>query len=162
MQKTRTCSQRVPGEEAEKLEGQSAKGVSGCPSLSDSQTKTNDKANNDDWMLLRPLFLELESKWGPFDIDACCDNQGHNAQVPDFCCPDRSFLTYNCEGKRVYMNPPFSSIEPFLDHYFLCKKKNPKTSGLFVLPEWTTATWFSKMSKTCQLVHTFPVGSLLF
>ena len=94
--------------------GQSTQGVFGCPREDDSPDGNKQQRekphDTNDWMVLRPIFLDFDKQWGPFDVDACCDNDGHNAQVPEFCCPKRSFLEFNCEGKRVFMNPPFSNV----------------------------------------------------
>eukprot|EP00884_Botryococcus_braunii_P007072 jgi/Botrbrau1/16366/Bobra.0290s0001.1 len=38
----------------------------------------------EDWMLETNIFREIETHWGPFDLDACCDLQGHNSQLPLF------------------------------------------------------------------------------
>ena len=60
------------------------------------------------------------------------------------------------------MNPPFDNISKFLDHYFAVKDKDPSTSGVFVLPDWTTAPWFPVVRDKMQLLQRYPKGSFLF
>ena len=59
----------------------------------------------------------------PFTLEACVDEEGTNRvlDVP-YCSPKNSFLSYNCEGDMVYMNPPFQNPQPFILHYLECKE----------------------------------------
>ena len=113
-------------------------------------------------MLLRHEFLELAERWGPFDLDGCCDPKGANAQVPTFCHEQDSFLTKDFSGLRVFINPPFSNIQPFIEHYLAIKKKAPTTSAIFVLPKWDTQEWYKNLPSSFQLVKTYPAGSKIF
>ena len=122
-----------------KLEGQAATGVSSCP-------KTQDPDNND-WQLHRRIFLQLASSMGPFDLDACSDDLGRNAHCSRFCSPSNSFFQEEIEGKRIYMNPPYDNIAKFLEHFYVVKERAPATSGVFVLPEWTSAPWFAEVQR---------------
>ena len=62
----------------------------------------------------------------------------------------------------VWMNPPYASIEPFLNHYFECKAIAPaKTAGMFVLPKWTGAPWWPLVEKM-KTVKEYGAGYFLF
>jgi len=37
-----------------------------------------------DWQLRPDMFRALQAKVGPFTVDACCDSEGANAQLPDY------------------------------------------------------------------------------
>jgi len=73
------------------------------------------------WMLKREIFQELEQEYGPFDLDGAACVEGTNAQLPVFCSPAQPFEALDLAGKSVYVNPPFSCIPAFLDHYLQCK-----------------------------------------
>ena len=113
-------------------------------------------------MLLRQEFLDLAERYGPFDLDGCCDPKGNNAQVPRFCSSQDSFLKTDFSGLRVFVNPPFSNVQPFIDHYQYIKTRDPSTSAIFVLPGWDTKDWFKKLPSDFQLVKTYPKGSKIF
>ena len=113
-------------------------------------------------MLYRSIFKEIERAVGPFDLDSCSDPHGYNAHCSRFCSPDNSFLHEDFKNLRIYMNPPFNRIKPFLEHYWATKAAAPGTSGVFILPDWSTATWHDDVSRNCQLLRTFPTGTYMF
>ena len=114
---------------------------------------SNDRSTTD-WMLNREFFLELSSKFGPFTCDACCDDRGANAHVSTlFFSPSNSFMDNDIAGMNVYMNPPFDNVLPFITHYVKAKVRDPSTSGVFVLPHWPSAPWFSDVSNRFQLIR---------
>eukprot|EP00884_Botryococcus_braunii_P022813 jgi/Botrbrau1/9215/Bobra.0028s0011.1 len=61
----------------------------------------------EDWMLEVNIFKEIEAQWGPFDIDACCDTQGYNSQLPLYWSSETDCLMQNWTHMSVYCNPPF-------------------------------------------------------
>ena len=67
---------------------------------------------NSDWMLMPEYFKWIHETYGPFDVDACCNEDGSNKQpeCPEHWSEKRSCFTQDWEGKRVYCNPP-SNIE---------------------------------------------------
>jgi len=123
-------------------------------------------SDRDDCSLLHPTFAELDSTWGPFEIEACGDNLGLNAHLNRFWCPANSALSHSWVGKNVYCNPPYSNIMPFLSHFLDCKVAKPLgTAALFVLPVWPTHDFWVfmlKYPKVFQIVRRFPIGHRLF
>ena len=115
-------------------------------------------------MLDRTEFLKLSDSYGPFDIDACADDNGTNSQVSqDFCCPSKSFLDRDISGKKVYMNPPFDRVYDFLAHYFSCKERDPiHTRGMFILPRWTDRDWYKVFVPRLTRVKTYKRKTFLF
>ena len=50
----------------------------------------------DDWQFDPELYWEYCQLYGPFEIDACADNRGYNAQLAaDFWCPSDSCLDHS-------------------------------------------------------------------
>ena len=90
----------------------------------------------DDWKVFESIFDVWDSRWGPFDVDGCCDVDGANSQLDthwsDFCSQD-------CRGLNVYVNPPYrnSVILDILSHIVRAKHDHPAgTAALLVLPFW--------------------------
>jgi len=105
-------------------------------------------------------------------VDACCDSEGANAQLPDFwfAPPGRLLLREGClkedwAHKSVYCNPDFHQISDILDHYLTCFQRAPNnTRAIFILPDWPGTRWFQEMwcNPDFMLVSYFPAGSHLF
>lgn len=58
------------------------------------------------------LFAELDERFG-FSIDVCA--LARNAKCERFYSPEEDGLERSWAGERVWCNPPFSSIEPWVD-----------------------------------------------
>eukprot|EP00884_Botryococcus_braunii_P019069 jgi/Botrbrau1/5846/Bobra.0366s0027.1 len=106
----------------------------------------------EDWMLETNIFREIETHWGPFDLDACCDLQGHNSQLP-------LFWTH----LSIYCNPPFSIIDRVVNHCLACFTRSPlTTSAVLVLPWWPSAPWFPTVMEQFEIIKQYPPGVQLF
>ena len=98
----------------------------------------------------------------PFDLDACCNTDGSNALVANFCSPGNSFLSHDCAGQHIWCNAPFSDYLQFLLHYFSCKARAPHTtSAVFVVPKWTEAPWWP-LVRHLQVLKEYGSGYFLF
>ena len=63
----------------------------------------------DDLQFDRQLFIALNTEFGPFRVDACCDDLGANAHVAQlFFCPSCSFLQADVSAQTVWLHPPVS------------------------------------------------------
>lgn len=124
---------------------------------------TQPQRDSSDWQFDRRRFLRLHGEFGPFTVDAACDDEGLNAHVPTkFFCPSRSFLKSDVACETVWIHPPFSKAKDFVQHYLSCKARAPsRTSAVIVLPKWADAPWLPLVADM-QLLHTFPARTELF
>ncbi len=96
------------------------------------------------------------------DLDACCNSDGSNALVREFCSLAKSFLEFDCSGKLVWLNCPYDKATEFLQHYFMCKASSPSETGaVLVLPKWTSAEWWP-LVRHLTVLKEYPVGSHIF
>ncbi len=82
---------------------------------------TEQKFDKDTWRTPKYVFNWLGLKHGAFDIDGCAI--GENALCKEYIDSDFDFLTcsmrgfQNCcekENLKIYVNPPYSNVTPFL------------------------------------------------
>ena len=72
------------------------------------------------------------------------------------------YHTYEFAGKNTLVNVHYSHISRVLDQYFQQKSSSPhNTSAVFVVPQWSSRKWFSKISTMLPLTR-FPKGSEVF
>jgi hypothetical protein len=57
------------------------------------------------------VFAELHERFN-FTVDACA--LARNAKLPRYWTPEQDGLAMNWTGERVWCNPPYSSIEPWV------------------------------------------------
>ena len=111
----------------------------------------------------RQLFSALNAEFGPFTVDACCDDLGANAHVAQlFFCPSRSFLQADVSAETVWLHPPVNLGREFVVHYLTCKTKAPtRTSAVVILPDFPNAPWKNLVS-AMRCVHRYPAGAQIF
>ena len=77
--------------------------------------------DKDTWQTPKYVFNWLEIKYGSFDVDGCASSE--NALCKEYIDSDFDFLTcsmrgfQNCcekENLKIYVNPPYSDVTPFL------------------------------------------------
>lgn len=130
--------------------------------LADALSRLRTVLDRDDWLLHRRLFLELADCAGPFDVDACADPVGHNAQCEVFWSKIDRCIDHDWARRRIYCNPPFGQILEILEHFWACYQRAPaETSATFVLPVWVTAAWWKLLSGAVIVGH-YASGSSLF
>lgn len=90
------------------------------------------KERRQDWGTPATLFETLHKRY-LFDLDGAADDS--NGLLPESSTPDRPLPW---EGRRVFCNPPWSSIPPFIEL--------AATADLAVLlvPARTNARWFHR------------------
>jgi len=69
--------------------------------------------NTVDWMFDSIRFSELNSAYGPFEVDACCNLNGSNALLPKFWS---NALQQNWQGLHVWCTCPFHMLQKFIKH----------------------------------------------
>ena len=114
---------------------------------SDQPSATDrDSRDVEDWMYAREKFQELAKEYGPFSLDAAASEGGENAQCKRYCSAgEDSFLERKLDGETIWANFPYGRAEEFISHYLEEKARDPRIAGMFVLPQWTSTTWWSKV-----------------
>jgi len=85
-----------------------------------------------DWQTPRSLFDPLHAEYG-FDLDGAAED--HNALLPDASTPEHPVAWI---GRRVFCNPPWSSIAPFVE-------LAPSADlAVLLVPARTNAKWFHR------------------
>ena len=134
-------------------------------------TQLPGKSDDQDWKLIYQEFHRWATKFGGFDVDACCDDAGLNKLVSHkFWSRANSCLNNPWAGLRVWCNPPYTQTPELVLHiiqHFLKEwaKAPTTTSAMFILPDWTSsqAPWAPRMEEWgFKRVHTYPAGSPLF
>lgn len=69
------------------------------------------KPHVDDRQTPPEVFAPLQERFG-FTLDACA--LPHNAKLPRYFTPEQDGLAQSWAGERVWCNPPYSSIEPWV------------------------------------------------
>ena len=137
--------------------------------LTEWRTTRRSSRDADDWMLLPEVFADLDQAFGPFQVEACTDDQGANAHLSHFAerwtrASDARLADWT--DRRVFCNPPFSDILPILLRFLQCKQECPRgTSAVFVLPRWEGEAFLDlvrEMPLTFVKVRSFETGSSLF
>ena len=68
--------------------------------------------DNQNWQFDEEVFQRLNKQYGPFTVDACCDDEGRNRLVKGhgtrFFSPSNSCLEQVVTGEKVWINPPFN------------------------------------------------------
>ncbi len=86
---------------------------------------------------------------------------GLNAQHTRYCCPSNSFIKADVSGECIWGCFPASRVSAFIAHYLKAKRRDPSTSGVFVLPYQPKAQWWTQLNSMLQ-VKTYPKGALIF
>ena len=60
-----------------------------------------------DWMFDPNLYASYDLMCGPFDLDACADIQGHNAQCARYWSPEDCYSKHSWAGLKIWCNRPF-------------------------------------------------------
>ena len=94
---------------------------------------------SDKWATPWPLVLDLEERFGKFDLDPCCEP--HTAKAPKFYTIDEDGLSLPWFG-RVFVNPPFSKPRPWCDRVLRAVKDGEVETVVMLLPCATDTAWF--------------------
>lgn len=137
--------------------------------VTSKKTKKNPKKKRkhllrEDYMFLPSEFTAIEAELhSPFTLHAACDDDGKNKHTDTtYCSPSNSFLQSNCAHHQVFMNPPFSQLKAFIEHYQTCKKQSPHdTSACIVVPLWPSADFYPLL-QNMQLIKEYRRGTPLF
>jgi len=120
----------------------------------------------EDWQLMTEEMEVLEQNFGPFDVDACSDELGTNAQCKKSWNAKDDCRKKQWGGLNVYCNGPFSQLLSILMHAVACKRAHPVgTAALFIVPCWPTEDFYKYamgLPDLIKVVHRWPAKSRLF
>ena len=130
--------------------------------LSDSLSRWHQRHDSQDWRLGTELFTHWNALLGQHDLDAACDPEGGNSQLPRFWSEADDALGHDWTGLNVWCNPPFDQATSFLRKALEAHALCPETSGAtFVLPDWPWAPWYRFLAHF-EVVHRYSAGCRLF
>lgn len=94
-----------------------------------------------EWGTPRAVFDALHREYG-FTIDVCASSL--NAKLPNFLTKADDALSCSWAGERVFCNPPFVLIDPWLEHALEAEL------AYFLLPARTFNDWWARWSGMAQ------------
>ena len=92
-----------------------------------------------EWATPRALFDQLHAEYD-FTVDAAAN--AHNAQLPRFWTEEQNGLRKRWEGERVWCNPPYRDILPWVRRALAAWRTDPASGSALLLPARTSAEWF--------------------
>ena len=127
--------------------------------LADKASRVFDE--NTEWELMEKYFSQVDRKFGPFEIDLFASRL--NKKVDKYCAwkpdPFAAFIdafSANWVSFYFYAFPPFSMILRSLE-----KVSREQSSGVILVPLWTTQAWFPKVMRMLIGVPlVLPLGAL--
>lgn len=130
--------------------------------LADGISRLEGRRDLSDWMFDSYVFEEISAAVGPFTVDACSDDLGHNSLCARHWSPNNSALQQQWAGLHVWWHSPFALAATFLRHFWGCIQQQPyNTSAVFLLPAWPSVSWW-RLLRGGRVVAHFPAGSQLF
>ena len=111
------------------------------------------------WLSWKRQRVGVKVQW-----EACANADGSNALTDTYFSHKNSFLLQ--KGTDLpkgygFMNPPYSKLSHFIDHWIYCKAQNPELGGLLALPFRPHSNWFRKIAHL-KVVQFFHPGVQLF
>ena len=126
-----------------------------------------DKTDRGDWQFDPAEFARAQA-WlrarhaRTFDVDACADPTGLNAQCSPFWSGADSCLDHDMAGMAVWCNADWDLLRDILRHFRGAASRSPHdTTGVFVVPEKTNAAWWRDL-RGFRVLARYPAGTQLF
>jgi len=121
--------------------------------------------SSDDRMFTQERLRFLEQTTGTKVVWGTCANpDGSNALTGQYFSMKNSFFLKAAKDLPQgygFMNPPYSKIGAFVDHWVTCKQQNPELAGFLALPFRPYAGWFRQIAHL-PVVQYFHPGVELF
>ena len=114
-----------------------------------------------DRCLRRRLFANILSRFPSLSLDGMAADDGHNSQLPKFCCPSWPFFAAELEQEVVWLFPTNELIGPVLKFLQLRHRARQLVRVVMLLPERPNASWFFMLSRY-RRVFRYVAGSDLF
>lgn len=120
----------------------------------------------EDWQLLHEIFEDLQTNFGPFDVDACVDVLRTNSHCVRSWNEIDDCTKQDWAGLNVYCNGPFSKLLQITETFIKCKEScQVGTSAVFVVPCWPSEKFYQVMMSQpdrFKVVRRWPTGTPLF
>lgn len=92
-----------------------------------------------EWETPRDLFNALDRDYR-FTVDAAAGFT--NAKLARYWTREQDGLAQRWEGERVFCNPPYSEIEPWVRRAWIAHENDPRSMSALLLPARTGQAWF--------------------
>ena len=107
--------------------------------------KRTDTPEKDERGTPRDLFLSWHQRYN-FTVDVAASDTNH--KLPRYYTKQQDGLAQSWKGERVWCNPPYSRIRPWLQ-----KAINENVLAVFLLPATTDVAWFHDLVLPFMEVH---------
>jgi site-specific DNA-methyltransferase (adenine-specific) len=111
----------------------------------------------DDYATPKSLISRLERAFGRFDLDVCASQK--NSVCEKFFDKDQNGLEQDWQGSLVWVNPPYSQKNEFIEKAHREAQKGTKIIMLF--PAFTETKWFADLKEKSDWLL-FLTGRLVF
>ena len=101
-------------------------------------SKTLFSSNSDEWATPQNLFDEMNNEFN-FDLDVCATDENH--KCPEYYTKEQDGLSQNWGGRRVWLNPPYSQIDKWVEKAFR-ETRNDNTLVVMLIPSRTDTRYF--------------------
>ena len=98
------------------------------------------KRGRQDWATPRWLFDQINTRFGPFDVDVCAE--AWSAKCVNFFSEELNGLKQDWGGIRFFCNPPFGQAHKWIKKGYDTVRYAPNTFGVYVLSAATDTAWF--------------------
>jgi hypothetical protein len=137
--------------------------------LTDKADKVHRLSTVEDWAdysVVTPEFHRWQNTQGPYDVDGCCDPEGHNRQPVKGKAHWWDCNANNFTGKNIWLNPPFeaSLVRAILRRLHQGRQNSASTNATLILPAYLVALVRSQLDLMPYLKekHRYPIGTKLF
>jgi phage N-6-adenine-methyltransferase len=117
------------------------------------------KHNDAEWWTPDPIFDALSTEFDGFDVDACASSE--NARCPVFFTKEQNGLWQVWGNRKIWVNPPYSRIEPWVKKAEYECRKNKATVVLLVKVSTGSQYWYEYV-RDCAAEVRFIVGRVAF
>ena len=117
----------------------------------------NQSEDRDNWSSPRALIGRLEKEFGAFELDVCASHK--NKVCEKFFDKDQNGLEQNWEGSLIWVNPPYSQKNEFIEKAHKEAQKGRKI--VMLMPAFTETNWFRDLKAKSQWLL-FLNGRLVF
>lgn len=92
------------------------------------------------------FYRKCEGIFGKFTVDVCAEVW--SAKCPKYYTIDDDGLSQDWEGERVWCNPPYENIRPWLEKGLHSRAK----LAVFLLPSSTDVKWFHEYAADMTVI----------